>query len=262
MYGFLQGCDASVLIDTFSNDTSLTPEKFGPPNFPSLRGYEVIDAAKAELEAACPGKVSCADIVAFAARDASYFLSGGSISFVMPAGRYDGNVSLANETLLNLPPPFGGFDLLVKMFAAKGLDVFDMVTLSGAHSIGRSHCSSFTRDRLPPSNTSDIDPAFAATLQASCASANGTDNTVVQDAVTPDVLDNQYYKNVVAHKVLFTSDAALTTNFSSNNLVRAYADFVPYLWQNKFAKAMVKMGGVEVKTAANGEIRKNCRVLN
>ena len=262
MYGFLQGCDASVLIDTFSNDTSLTPEKFGPPNFPSLRGYEVIDAAKAELEAACPGKVSCADIVAFAARDASYFLSGGNISFVMPAGRYDGNVSLANETLLNLPPPFGGFDLLVKMFAAKGLDVFDMVTLSGAHSIGRSHCSSFTRDRLPPSNTSDIDPAFAATLQASCASANGTDNTVMQDAVTPNVLDNQYYKNVVAHKVLFTSDAALTTNFSSNNLVRAYADFVPYLWQNKFAKAMVKMGGVEVKTAANGEIRTNCRKVN
>ena len=222
----------------------------------------MIDAAKDELEKACPGKVSCSDIVAFAARDASYFLSGGRISFDMPAGRYDGNVSLASETLPNLPPPFAGFDQLVKMFADKGLDYSDMITLSGAHSIGRSHCSSFTRDRLPPSNTSDIDPAFAATLQASCASANGTDNTVVQDAVTPDVLDNQYYKNVVAHKVLFTSDAALTTNFSSNNLVRAYADFVPYLWQNKFAKAMVKMGGVEVKTAANGEIRTNCRKVN
>ena len=44
--------------------------------------------------------------------------------------------------------------------------------------------------------------------------------------------------------------------------MRAYADFVPYLWQNKFAKAMVKMGGVEVKTAANGEIRTNCRKVN
>jgi peroxidase len=47
----------------------------------------------------------------------------------------------------------------------------------------------------------------------------------------------------VAHKVLFTSDAALTSNFTSNNLVRAYADLVPYLWQHKFAEAMVKMGG-------------------
>jgi len=259
---FIRGCDASVLLDTFSNDTSLTPEKFAVPNFPSLRGYEVIDAAKEEIEAACPGKVSCADIIAFAARDASYFLSGGGINFAMPAGRYDGNVSLASEALSNLPPPFGGFDQLVKMFAAKGLDAFDMVTLSGAHSIGRSHCSSFTRDRLPPSNTSDMDPAFAATLQADCASADGTDNTVMQDFQTPDVLDNQYYKNVLAHKVLFTSDAALTTDFMAKNLVRAYADFVPYLWQNKFGKAMVKMGGIEVKTAANGEIRKTCRKIN
>jgi len=67
---------------------------------------------------------------------------------------------------------------------------------------------------------------------------------------------------VLAHKVLFTSDAALTTDFMAKNLVRAYADFVPYLWQNKFGKAMVKMGGIEVKTAANGEIRKTCRKIN
>ncbi|KAF8668887.1 hypothetical protein HU200_052091 [Digitaria exilis] len=260
---FIRGCDASILLDPTSDNPQ--PEKLGIPNFPSMRGYEVIDAAKAELEATCPGKVSCADIVAFAARDATFFLSGGDISFDMPAGRYDGNVSLAGETLPNLPPPFAGLQQLVKMFADKGLDSFDMVTLSGAHSVGRSHCSSFSWDRLPPSTTSDIDPAFAGELVANCSSATnaGGDNTVAQDDKTPDVMDNEYYQNVLDHRVLFTSDAALITSTMdmTTYLVRVYAIF-PWLWQQKFAEAMVKMGRIEIKTAATGEIRKTCRVVN
>jgi peroxidase len=256
---FVEGCDASVLLDP--TPANPQPEKLSPPNNPSLHGFEVIDAAKAAVERACPGVVSCADIIAFAARDASFFLSGRKVDFDMPAGRLDGRVSLSSGPLNFLPPPTFGLSQLVDSFAAKGLSAEDMVVLSGAHTVGRSHCSSFVPDRLAvPSN---MDPALAASLRHQCP-ANPTasnDPTVVQDVVTPAKLDNQYYKNVLAKKVLFTSDNALLTSPETAKMVSDNA-FVPWMWEEKFKVAMVKMASVEVKTGNAGEVRKNCRVVN
>lgn len=60
---FVRGCDASILIDGPGT------EKMAGANS-RLRGIEAIDDAKKQLEAVCPGVVSCADILALAARDA------------------------------------------------------------------------------------------------------------------------------------------------------------------------------------------------
>lgn len=55
------------MLDSYGNIVS---EKQAGPNLNSLRGFEVIDEIKYILEEACPETVSCADILALAARDA------------------------------------------------------------------------------------------------------------------------------------------------------------------------------------------------
>ena len=67
-----QGCDGSVLLD---DNATFTGEKTAVPNGGSLRGFEVVDLIKAKLEEACPGVVSCADILALAAQYAVYHVS-------------------------------------------------------------------------------------------------------------------------------------------------------------------------------------------
>ncbi|KAI3977882.1 hypothetical protein MKX01_036722 [Papaver californicum] len=64
---FGTGCDASLLLN------GPRSEKTAGPNL-SVRGYDLIDAAKASLEKACPVVVSCSDIVAVATRDAVFLV--------------------------------------------------------------------------------------------------------------------------------------------------------------------------------------------
>lgn len=64
----LQGCDGSVLLDSSG---TIISEKRSNPNRNSARGFDVVDEIKAALEEECPETVSCADILALAARDST-----------------------------------------------------------------------------------------------------------------------------------------------------------------------------------------------
>ncbi|CAA2968153.1 peroxidase 5-like [Olea europaea subsp. europaea] len=260
---FVRGCDGSLLLDSVPGKP--VAEKDNLANNPSLRGFEVIDEAKALIEAICPKTVSCADILAFAARDSA--VKAGGICYDVPAGRRDGRVSLSSEVLQNLPPPFFDAKQLEENFKTKGLSLDEMVTLSGAHSIGLSHCSSFSNrlyifNATHPQDTS-LDSSYAAFLKTRCppTANNGVDPMVNLDIQTPIRLDNKYYSNLQSHRGLLTSDQILLDSPLTKNLV---VNNVKYgtVWAKKFGAAMVRMGSIDVLTGTQGEIRRNCRFVD
>jgi len=62
-----QGCDGSILLDS---SPTIDSEKDALPNINSIRGFEVVDDIKKAVDEACGQPiVSCADILAVAARD-------------------------------------------------------------------------------------------------------------------------------------------------------------------------------------------------
>ncbi|KAL2540315.1 Peroxidase 3 [Abeliophyllum distichum] len=259
---FVRGCDGSVLIDSTPSNTAEKDSR--PANKPSLRGFEVIDSAKDRLEAICKGVVSCADILAFAARD-SVEITGG-FGYDVPAGRRDGRISLASEVLPNMAPPTFNVNQLTQTFANKGFTQDEMVTLSGAHTIGRSHCSAFN-NRLYTFNSTtsqdpSLDPIYAAQLKQQCPQGSPNSNVVVpMDPSSPTETDVLYYRNIIANRGLFTSDQTLLTNAATATQVIQNAHN-PFIWRRKFAAAMVKMGRLGVSTGNAGEIRANCRMIN
>ncbi|KAL5667157.1 hypothetical protein ACJX0J_019378, partial [Zea mays] len=122
---FVRGCDGSVLIKGGGNNNNNAEVDNGKHQ--GLRGLEIIEGAKTQLEAQCPGVVSCADIVVLAARDAVAFTGGPS--FDVPTGRLDGKVSNLRDADA-LPDVHDGIDALRSKFRANGLDEKDLVLLT------------------------------------------------------------------------------------------------------------------------------------
>ncbi|CAJ1933832.1 unnamed protein product [Sphenostylis stenocarpa] len=254
---FVQGCDASILLD---DSSSIESEKTAPQNFNSVRGFNVIDQAKSEVEKVCPGVVSCADIVAVAARDASFAVGGPS--WTVKLGRRDSTTASKSEATSDLPLFTDDLNTLISRFSKKGLTARDMVTLSGAHTIGQAQCFTF-RGRIY-NNASDIDAGFASARRRGCPSLSNNDNDkklAALDLVTPNSFDNNYFKNLIQKKGLLQSDQVLFSGGSTDSIVSEYSKN-PTTFKSDFAAAMIKMGDIEPLTGSAGIIRKICSSIN
>ncbi|OIV98958.1 hypothetical protein TanjilG_07393 [Lupinus angustifolius] len=248
---FIEGCDGSILIDSTKDNTA---EKDSPANL-SLRGYEVIDEIKEKLEKQCPGVVSCADILAMAARDAVFF-AGGPV-YDIPKGRKDGTRSKIQDTI-NLPSPTFNASELIRMFEQHGFSAQEMVALSGAHTLGVARCSSFKNRLTQVDKSTTLDTEFAKTLAITCSFGDNAEHPF--DATRND-FDNLYYNTLVTNNGLLTSDQTLYTNPKTRNIVNSYA-LNQALFFLDFQQAMVKMSMLDVKQGSRGEVRENCHKIN
>ncbi|XP_034697877.1 peroxidase 27-like [Vitis riparia] len=255
---FVRGCEGSVLL----NSSTQQAEKDASPNL-SLRGYQVIDRVKSALEKACPGVVSCSDILALVARDVVVAMKGPS--WKVETGRRDGRVSNITEALTNLIPPTANITQLKSGFQQRGLSVKDLVVLSGGHTLGTSHCSSFS-SRLynftgKGDTDPDLDPNYIAKLKTKCK--QGDANSLVEmDPGSFKTFDESYYTLVGKRRGLFVSDAALLDDSETKAYMKLQATTHGSTFFEDFGVSMIKMGRIGVLTGSSGEIRKECALVN
>ncbi|KAL5724842.1 peroxidase [Ranunculus cassubicifolius] len=257
---FIEGCDASIMIASPNFDA----DKDAPDNL-SLAGdgFDTINKAKQAVEAACPGVVSCTDILAIAARDVVSFAGGPRYNVEL--GRRDGLISKASRVAKHLPDPDFNLTALNSLFSKHNLSQIDMIALSGAHTIGFTHCDHFANRLYNFSSPSKVDPSldpeFAKSLIGNCP-RNPNPNVVANlDYKTPGSFDNTYYKNLVEAKGVLTSDQVLYTDPASEGTVTEFASNQQSFYQ-AFTIAMIKLGRVGVKTGNQGEIRRDCTAFN
>ncbi|KFK36000.1 hypothetical protein AALP_AA4G064800 [Arabis alpina] len=256
---FVNGCDGSILLN---DSEDFKGEKNARPNKNSVRGYEVIEDIKTDIETSCPLTVSCADIVALAAREA-VVLTGGPF-WPVPLGRRDSLTASEQAANTNLPSPFEPLANITAKFVNLGLDLKDVVVLSGAHTIGFAQCFVFKHRLFNFKGSGQPDPNLAASsallskLTDTCPNVNSSDSKLAAlDAASSVKFDNAYYVNLMNNVGLLDSDQTLMSDSTSAALVKSYSEN-PYLFSRDFAISMIKMGKIGVMTGSDGVIRAKC----
>lgn len=258
----VKSCDASLLLETDAA-RGLVSEQSATRSF-GMRNFKYFDDIKSALERACPGTVSCADLLVLAARDGVAML-GGPADIPMRTGRRDATESYYGEVERYLPTHNDTVSAVLSRFASMGVDAEGVVALLGAHSVGRVHCFNLVA-RLYPAVDGSIEPAYGAYLRERCPTADAKEDTrdvayARNDRNTPMVIDNMYHKNLLKGRGLLLVDQRLATDPRTAPFVRKMAADNAY-FHDTFAAALVKMSENAPLTGDKGEVRKDCKFVN
>lgn len=198
-----------------------------------------------------------------------------------------------------IPNPNSSLVSLVSNFAQQGLNLVDLVALSGnvpnstltllhqcssslpqtvtyisipsgGHTIGKARCTSF-RNRIYNQSLQELHydyyqrtTIYRRSLRSICPQTGGDNNIGTLDYRTPVRFDNYYFRNLLEEKGLLHSDSVLINEDVSGEvrgLVWRYAENQDMFFAS-FVESMVKMGNINVLTGNEGEIRRNCRFVN
>lgn len=191
-------------------------------------------------------------------------MQSGGPGWEVQLGRKDSRTASKTAANNNIPGPNSDVATLVGKFQNVGLTSDDMVALSGAHTLGKARCSTFS-SRLNRNGSPDVNLEFIQSLQQLC----NTNTTLANlDLVTPSTFDNQYYVNLLSGEGLLASDQALVVSGNEQVLqtVKAFAEN-PMIFLEEFKKSMVRMGQLLPSSTGEGEgeggeVRRNCRTKN
>jgi peroxidase len=257
-------CDASLLLDT--SPAAGVSEKSAPRSF-GMRNFKYVDVIKAALERECPGTVSCADVLALAARDGAAALGGPRAAAIpMRTGRRDARrASSYADVARDIPNHNDTVSVVLARFAAAGVDAEGAVALLGAHSVGRVHCFNLVA-RLYPAVEAGLDPAYGEYLRGRCPTADAREDTrdvayARNDRATPMTLDNMYYKNLLARRGLLLVDQRLADDPRTAPFVAKFAADNGY-FHERFAAALITLSENNPLGADEGEVRRDCRFVN
>ncbi|KAL3603407.1 hypothetical protein D5086_004266 [Populus alba] len=195
------------------------------------------------------------------------FVQSGGPNWELPLGRRDSKTASLSGSNNNIPAPNSTIQNLISLFKRQGLNDIDLVALSGGHTIGVARCVTF-KQRLYNQNGNNqpdhtIEKNYFLDLKSVCPKSGGDSNISPLDLASPAKFDNTYFKLLLWGKGLLTSDEVLYTGEVGKTiqLVKRYAEDEGRFFEH-FAKSMVNMGNISPLTGFNGEVRKNCRLVN